>query len=48
MSYEGDFYVHLFLAFSSGLRGGKDYEKDTFRVEQLTVPAEFAHLIKPN
>jgi len=24
-----------FLAFSEGLRGGKDYEKDTFRVENI-------------
>ena len=23
------------LIFSSGLRGGKDYEKDTFRVESI-------------
>ena len=24
-----------FVVFSSGLRGGKDYEADTFRVDQL-------------
>jgi len=24
-----------FIAFSEGLRGGKDYEKDTFRVESI-------------
>lgn len=34
-----------FIVFSSGLRGGKDYEKDTFRVEPLEIPKEIAHLI---
>ena len=24
-----------FIVFSSGLRGGKDYEDDTFRVESI-------------
>lgn len=27
-----------FVTFSSGLRGGKDYEKDTFRVEPSIIP----------
>ncbi len=26
-----------FVVFSSGLRGGKDYEQDTFRVENIIV-----------
>jgi quercetin dioxygenase-like cupin family protein len=32
-----------FLAFSSGLRGGKDYEKDTFRVPALELPEDMKH-----
>ena len=32
-----------FMAFSSGLRGGQDYEKDTFRVEPSLIPGR----IKP-
>ena len=34
-----------FIVFSSGLRGGKDYEKDTYRVEPLILPAEIAVLV---
>lgn len=34
-----------FIVFSSGLRGGKDYEKDTFRVEPLILPKEIEHLV---
>jgi len=29
-----------FIVFSSGLRGGQDYEKDTFRVEPQHLPEE--------
>lgn len=28
-------YENEFVVFSKGLRGGKDYEKDTFRVENI-------------
>jgi dTDP-4-dehydrorhamnose 3,5-epimerase-like enzyme len=28
-------YENEFIVFSKGLRGGKDYEKDTFRVENI-------------
>lgn len=34
-----------FLVFSSGLRGGKDYEQDTFRPGPLEVPEQFKHLV---
>lgn len=34
-----------FVVFSSGLRGGKDYEKDTFRVEPLVLPKEIQNLV---
>jgi len=34
-----------FIVFSSGLRGGKDYEKDTYRVEPLVIPKEIENLI---
>ena len=29
-----------FVVFSQGLRGGKEYEKDTFRVEQSIIPED--------
>ncbi|MDP4039127.1 MAG: hypothetical protein Q8P57_00925 [Candidatus Pacearchaeota archaeon] len=35
-----------FIVFSSGLRGGQDYEKDTFRVSPLELPEEFKSLLK--
>ncbi|MBM3232284.1 hypothetical protein FJZ21_02815 [Candidatus Pacearchaeota archaeon] len=34
-----------FIVFSSGLRGGQDYEKDTFRVEPQQLPDEVKHII---
>ena len=34
-----------FVVFSSGLRGGKDYEGDTYRVEPLELPEEIRTLI---
>lgn len=34
-----------FIVFSSGLRSGKNYEKDTFRVEPLVLPPEVANLV---
>ncbi len=34
-----------FIVFSSGLRGGQDYEKDTFRVEPQQIPSEIKYLI---
>ena len=34
-----------FIVFSSGLRGGKDYETDTFRVEPLILPTEIVNLV---
>lgn len=37
-----------FIVFSSGLRGGQDYEKDTFRVEPLELPEEIASLVSSN
>ena len=30
-----------FITFSSGLRGGQDYEKDTIRVEPSLIPGRF-------
>lgn len=37
-----------FIVFSSGLRGGKDYEKDTFRVEPLALPNEIQNVVSTN
>lgn len=37
-----------FIVFSSGLRGGKDYEKDTYRVEPLVLPNEIKDLVSNN
>ena len=37
-----------FLALTSGLRGGKDYEKDTFRVEPLEIPEEVKNILENN
>ncbi len=34
-----------FVVFSSGIRGGQDYETDTYRVDPLTIPTEIKHLI---
>ncbi len=34
-----------FIVFSSGLRGGQDYEKDTYRVNPQEIPTEIKHLI---
>jgi len=34
-----------FIVFTSGLRGGKDYENDTFRVEPLKLPDELKNLV---
>ncbi len=34
-----------FVVFSSGLRGGKDYEKDTYRVTPLVLPEEIKSLV---
>lgn len=34
-----------FVVFSSGLRGGKDYEKDTYRVEPLILPKEISKFV---
>ena len=34
-----------FIVFSSGLRGGHNYEKDTFRVDPLPIPPELDKLI---
>ncbi len=34
-----------FIVFSSGLRGGQDYEKDTFRVEPQQIPQEIKHVL---
>jgi len=34
-----------FVVFSSGLRGGQDYEKDTYRVKPLSLPNEIEGLI---
>ena len=34
-----------FIVFSSGIRGGKDYEKDTYRVDPLILPNEIKYLI---
>ena len=33
-----------FIVFTSGLRGGKDYEKDTFRVNPLELPDEIKNI----
>ena len=52
----GPFEIHTllfpedneFIVFSSGLRGGKDYEKDTFRVEPLVLPDEIKNLVSQN
>ena len=37
-----------FIVFSSGLRGGKDYEKDTYRVEPLDLPEDVRNLVSDN
>ncbi|MGA2130357.1 MAG: hypothetical protein ABSG05_01940 [Candidatus Pacearchaeota archaeon] len=34
-----------FMTFSSGLRGGQDYEKDTYRVEPLVLPNEIKSIV---
>jgi len=34
-----------FVVFSSGLRGGKDYEEDTYRVEPLILSEELDNLV---
>lgn len=34
-----------FIVFSSGVRGGQDYEKDTYRVEPQQLPPELVKLI---
>ncbi len=49
----GPFEIHTllfpedneFIVFSEGLRGGKDYEKDTYRVEPLVLPLEIKKLV---
>lgn len=37
-----------FIVFSSGLRGGQDYEKDTFRVGPLELPEEIQGRVSEN
>ena len=34
-----------FIVFSSGPRGGHDYEKDTYRVEPLNLPKEIENFV---
>ncbi len=34
-----------FIVFSSGIRGGQDYEKDTYRVDPLILPNEIQYLV---
>jgi hypothetical protein len=37
-----------FIVFSSGLRGGQDYEKDTYRVTPIKLPKEIENLVSKN
>ncbi|MSS74266.1 hypothetical protein EXS72_01360 [Candidatus Pacearchaeota archaeon] len=34
-----------FIVFSSGIRGGQDYEKDTYRIDPQEIPTEIKKLV---